>query len=125
MQHKSGLLLMAVAVLHEVVGIVFYFDTLVDIGEAGIINTINPPHWQRDAAFWFLMFGAMLFFYGWIAQWLINQAGSLPAFWGWALLGLCTTGVIFMPASGFWLGMPVAWLMIQYARRQSIRPQLA
>ncbi len=34
--------------------------TLIEIVEAGIFNTINPPYWQRDAAFWFLM--------GWVAQ---------------------------------------------------------
>ncbi len=116
---------MAVAVLHEVVGVFFYFDTLVDIGEAGIINTINPPYWQRDAAFWFLMFGLMLFLCGWITHWLISQTGRLPSFWGWSLLAVCAIGVILMPASGFWLAMPIAWLMLQQARTQHLRQQPA
>ena len=118
MTQKSGLILMGIAVLHEVVGIIAYFDALVDIGEAGIFNTINPPHWQRDAAFWFLMFGVMLFLYGWMAHWLLKQTGTMPAFWGFGLLMICGVGIVLMPASGFWLAIPVAWLMLKQARQQ-------
>lgn len=120
MAKKSGIILMAISVLHQAVGLFFYADILVDIGEAGVFNTINPPHWDRDAAFWFFMFGTMLFFYGWIAQWLLNHMGSLPAFWGWGLLGLCGVGLIFMPASGLWLGLPVGYLMIKQARQNPV-----
>ena len=53
MRNRMGYVLMAIAVLHEVVGLFFYSSALAEIAQAGFINAINPPYWQRDAAFWF------------------------------------------------------------------------
>lgn len=124
MRKRVGTILMAIAVLHQVVGLFFYRDALIDILNAGFFNTINPPYWERDAAFWFLMFGAMLFLMGWIAQWMLENTGSIPKFYSWGLLVVCVIGVMMMPASGFWLAIPVAIIMLRLpqTQRQSLSP---
>lgn len=116
MRKRIGIILMAIAVLHEVVGIFFYGSTLVEIINAGFFNTINPPYWQRDAAFWFLMFGVMLFLYGWAVDWSLRELNYVPTFLSWGLLLICIIGVMMMPASGFWLAIPVAIIMLQYRK---------
>lgn len=112
MRNRIGTILMVIAVLHEIVGLFFYREALIDILNAGFFNTVNPPYWQRDAAFWFLMFGAMLFLMGWIAQWMLDNTGTIPKFYSWGLLVVCVIGVMMMPASGFWLVIPVAIIML-------------
>jgi len=113
MRNRIGTILMAIAILHEVVGLFFYRDVLLEIVNAGLFNTINPPYWERDAAFWFLMFGVTLFLMGWIAQWLLENTNTIPKFFSWGLLLMCAIGVFMMPASGFWLAIPVAIVMLR------------
>jgi hypothetical protein len=116
---RVGIALMLLAILHQIVGLYFYQDALMAIGQAGIINAVQPPYWDRDAAFWFLMFGAMLFLYGAITHWLLAKVGDLPSFWGWGLLILSLIGVALMPASGFWLAIPLAiWMLRQVQHPQ-------
>lgn len=113
MRNRLGTILMSIAVLHEVVGLFVYSTPLQDILQAGFFNTINPPYWERDAAFWFLMFGATLFLMGWVAQWMQDNIGSIPRFFSLGLLITCLIGVMMMPVSGFWLAIPVALMMLQ------------
>jgi len=113
MRNRLGIILMAIAVLHELVGLFFYSDALQDIFRAGFFNTINPPYWERDAAFWFLMFGIALFLMGWVTQWMIEQTGTVPKFFSFGLLTMCIIGVMMMPASGLWLAIPIAFMMLQ------------
>lgn len=112
MLKRLGIALMAVAVLHQIVGIIVYHEALTAIIRAGVVNTINPPWWDRDAAFWFLMFGALLFVYGAMTHWLLKRDLPLPAFWGGSLAVMCVVGVTLMPASGFWLALPIAGYMV-------------
>ncbi|MBE2193380.1 MAG: hypothetical protein IAE83_04325 [Anaerolinea sp.] len=117
MVKRLGIALMAIAVLHQIVGIIVYYEPLAAIIGAGVVNTINPPWWDRDAAFWFLMFGALLFVYGAMTHWLLKHEVPLPVFWGGGLAVICVVGVILMPASGFWLALPVAVYMVRSAGR--------
>ncbi|MEL6408007.1 MAG: DUF6463 family protein [Chloroflexota bacterium] len=123
MQKKMGYILIAIALLHQVVGLIFYSSALHDILQAGILNAVVPPFWERDAAFWFLMFGGLLLLIGWVVQWLMDSVGTIPAFLGWGLLIVCVLGVILMPLSGFWLVIPLAIMMIRQA--DSVDKQLA
>lgn len=125
MRKRLGTILMGIAVLHEVVGVFFYSSALSDILQAGFFNTINPPYWERDAAFWFLMFGITLFLMGWIAQWMLEHTGTIPRFFSWGLLVMCVLGVLMMPASGFWLAIPVAILMLRVPHLEATQISIA
>lgn len=125
MRERIGYILMAIAVLHEVVGVIFYAPALLDIAQAGVINSIVPPFWQRDAAFWFMAFGVLLFLLGWTAQWSWTQMQQIPRFLSWGLLLLCTVGVVLMPLSGLWLGIPVALIMTRMGPSNPQQPMLS
>lgn len=121
----SGQLLMAIALVHQLVGVGFYFDALQAIVQDGVFNSVVAPYWERDAAFWFFQFGFMLFLYGWMTHWLLNHARVLPAFWGWSLLGICLLGVFMMPFSGFWLAIPIALMLIRLKEHSMVAsPQM-
>jgi hypothetical protein len=113
MMKRIGYVLIAIAVLHTVMGPVFYSQQIKDMFQAGIFNSIVPPYWDRSAAFWYFVFGAMLAAYGAMTQWLLNTVGYMPRFWGWSFLAVCMVGIVFMPASGFWLGLLPAAAMIR------------
>nr|WP_290894508.1 DUF6463 family protein [Azonexus sp.] len=73
-----------------------------------------PLHpWRRDplrgAVAWFFLFGVLLWLLGMAVDLLERQVPGWrsPALGG-ALLLLLGLGVVLMPASGFWLVLPVA-----------------
>jgi hypothetical protein len=115
MKKHLGNLLITIAVLHQVVGVVFYGVILVEILQAGVINSVVAPYWDRDATFWFFMSGGLLFMIGLFARWSYQHVGQYPAFLGWGLLVISAIGVVMMPISGFWLVIVVALLMINHS----------
>jgi Family of unknown function (DUF6463) len=115
-RHNIGLLVAVLGLLHQGVGVIFYGGALRDIAQAGFINSIIPPYWDRDAAFWFFMYGVMLIVYGAITHWALRQTGKLPAFFGWCLALSCLVGVVFMPSSGLWFGILLGGAMVRISR---------
>lgn len=113
MKKYFGYTLIAIALLHQIVGLIVYQAVLLDILNAGLFNTINPPYWDRDAAFWFLMFGAVFLFLGILIQWIYEQIAKIPKFMSWGILAIAVIGVSLMPASGFWLVIPPCLLMLR------------
>ncbi len=125
----SGPLLMATGVLHLVGGFVFYSGPLFAIAGDGFLNAVEPDvafsTFDREAAFWYMIFGVMLLMLGGLTHWAQAQTGTLPASLGWALLALGVAGVILMPASGFWLALLQAVLMLVVVRRGRSRIAIA
>lgn len=113
-KRQVGLLLMLTGLLHTVVGLIIYMNQLQPIVTDGLWNSVVEGQWERATVFWFLMFGFMLIFIGYTADWLMKKKGiAPPAGFGWILLTVCLLGVIVMPASGFWLGLPQAWILLR------------
>ena len=121
MRRLCGPLLMATGGLHLLVGLFFYAGPLAAIARDGFYNAVTPnlvvPAFDRDAAFWFMLFGVMLLILGALMRWVQGRLGTLPAFLGWSLLALGAVGVVLMPLSGFWLVLPQAVLVLAVARR--------
>jgi len=97
--------------LHTVVMLLLFHGTYWEILSAGLFNTIDEttsPLWA--AAFWTLQFGFMLILIG-----LLLPADREPVRkqFGIGLFLLIALGIIVMPASGFWLGLPVAIGVLQ------------
>lgn len=107
---------MGMGVLHTVVGLAFAGWVLVEIVQAGVFNVVSGDM-TREAAFWFFMFGFLLFLYGQLAHWLTKQGQVLPVSFGWGLLLICGIGVVMMPVSGFWLGLVPATAVLWQQRR--------
>jgi hypothetical protein len=46
---------------------------------------------------------------GWLMHRLERGGQPLPPVLGWQIAGLALAGGLLIPASGFWLALPVAW----------------
>jgi len=115
----SGILLVATGILHSVVGIAMGKEYLWGIIKAGLINTAKDDDFATGVAFWFLICGIFIIILGQALHYYIKKERQpAPNLLGYWLLGLGITGCIIMPASGFWLFIPQA-LIILFAKRSN------
>ncbi|WP_345232627.1 DUF6463 family protein [Hymenobacter saemangeumensis] len=123
---KSGTLLIATGIIHNAVGLLAGWPVLASMAAAGFVNTIGPgtAEMDRNAIFWFLFSGFLMLLLGKMMQDAIKlRQQPVPAYLGYCLLLLSVAGCLIMPASGFWLVLPQAVLII-YANRKA-RPAVA
>ena len=127
MRRRVGPLLMAMGILHLLGGLIFYPRPLAAIAQDGFLDAVNlnPAQFDREAAFWWTVSGVMLLILGGLVHWSQARTGTLPAFFGWALLATGVAGVTLMPASGLWLALPPAVLVLAVARQGSSRTAIA
>lgn len=113
---EFGFWLGALALLHTLVGLVIYRAELLEWLQAGFFNAVEPS-WERMAAFWFLMFGWVLFLLGQVVSHFEQQTQPIPqaVFMGW--LALSTFGMLAMPFSGFPLCFILGLLVLFKQRR--------
>lgn len=121
MRRLSGPLLMATGVLDILYVLVFQSRQIAAIARDGFFNAVDPSvafsTFDRETAFWHLAFGTMAVILGGLIHWSQARTGLLPAFLGWSILALGLVAVFLMPASGFWVILPQAVMMILVARR--------
>ena len=108
-----GRWLILVAIVHTLFAIVVFDKVFLDIVQRGVFNTVgNDP--MTAAAVWFLLFGAVLALMGMAIHSLEqnNNFTSARAL-GVGTLLLSLTGILLMPASGFWLALPAAFALMR------------
>ena len=120
----AGQYLMAVAFLHTIAAAWMFSGPLLDIAGRGVFNSVQGDPAKGRAA-WFVLFGAALALLALALTALERQGDSktLRAL-GIGLLLLSVTGVVLMPASGFWLAMPPAialWMRQDAAAPEPLR----
>ncbi len=97
-----GRLLIGTGIIHNAFGIIIGWNSLLEGIQAGLVGT-----WEETAArailFWFLTAGSALIAMGLLTAHIERTSGPLPWAFIIALAVIATTGVITMPASGFWL----------------------
>ena len=127
MRRLSGQLLMATGVLDLLYVLVFHSRQLAAIAQDGFLGAVelNPAQFDRETAFWHMMFGLMFVVLGALVHWTQARTGTLPAFLGWSVLALGISGVILMPFSGFWLVFPQGVLVLAVARLGRSRVAIA
>ena len=109
-------LIVGIAVLH--IGLGLALETpLREIADADVVNSIDG-YAERESAFWYLMTGAFLLALGELARWTLHETGRVPARVGGWLIGIGVTGIVFMPASGFWLIAAVGAIALRAARER-------
>jgi len=125
----SGALLGWIGILHNAVGLVMGLGVisleghegrapLVEIVRAGVVNGVEPDP-LRSLFFWFVFFGWVAILLGTLMSWVERRGEQLPASLGYGLGALALSGGLMIPASGFWLVLPVAWLVIRRARPEA------
>ena len=102
MKRWIGRSVIVIGLLHTVFGLIGFRDTLATLFGEGIINTVNGQP-DREMAFWFIFFGFSTMILGALIDWCESKEIRLPRATGWGLLAISIVGVVFMPASGFWV----------------------
>ncbi len=114
-----GRWLIAMAVLHTVVGVVMGAPVLLDIAKRGVFNTVTDDRPLVGMVAWFLLCGVVLALLGMAINSLERSAhfpGARALGAGTALLSLL--GVVLMPVSGFWLAFPPAIALMRIKRAE-------
>lgn len=107
----KGRWLIAVAAIHTLFAIVFFRPHLADIVARGVYDTVGEDP-MTGAVVWFVLFGAVLFIAGLAIHHLERVSPQMPRSLGFSLLALVGLGVVLMPASGFWLALPVGIALV-------------
>ncbi len=112
-------LLVWIALGHAALGAVLFREPLAAMLREGLVNTIGPfGDFDREAAFWFLVFSAMLLLWGQLVAHASERADARAlGLVGWSMLGVGVAGALVMPVSGFWSVVGLAPLVLREGRR--------
>jgi hypothetical protein len=131
-----GALLIAIALLHQLVGLAIGVGLdpsakftgappLVAMVREGLVASVGTTDPWRVAITWFLLFGFVFALVGMLAHQTERAGVPLSRGFALSLAALCALGVMLMPVSGFWLGFGPAYLALRRtataARRTAAR----
>jgi uncharacterized protein DUF6463 len=118
MDRLPGRLLMVTGIGHAVVGLLLFHHALSAIVDDGLVNTVGRNQFDREAAFWFLLFSPICVALGQLVNHAIARGDRrVLRILGGHLLAIAIVGAAIMPISGFWIVMAIAPLVLQAARR--------
>ena len=124
MKKYAPQIIFAIATLHTLVGLFFGAAVLGEIAQDGFFNTI-AFQFDREAIFWFLMTGILLYIIGGLIRWMQRENGRLPGWRAWSFWLIGLPSVILMPASGLWSFFLIGWLVRQnHAQKPLPNPSL-
>jgi len=108
-----GCALMVGGIGHIVTGLVIFREQLAAIFRDGFVDAVLP-HYDRRAAFWFILFGAMVVMTGHVIVHAVARGdGQLLKVVGWYLLGISSIGTLAMTRSPSWgliaIALTVLW----------------
>jgi hypothetical protein len=117
-QITNGALLVGIGVVHSAFGLLTGAgllappggpprNLLAEIARDGVLGAIEPDP-LRSVLFWFLFFGLLVMILGGLVHRIERDGGRPPGALAWQLGALGLAGGLLIPASGFWLLLPVA-----------------
>jgi uncharacterized membrane protein HdeD (DUF308 family) len=117
----SGTFLTLTGVIHTIYAFFIGKETYWGMLKDGLFN-LSGENYEQDFAFWFLVCGIILIFWGQTLQLYIEREQKpAPQSLGYSLLIFTLVGCFIMPASGFWLFLPQALIIVFSNRRQTGR----
>lgn len=102
-----GRSIVAVGVIHCLVGAWIFATPLMEIVNNGVWNSVDGFR-GRPLAFWFEFAGLLTIVLGGSIDWMEKADISLPPIVGYGFGGLVVLAIIAMPVSGGWLLVPSA-----------------
>ena len=122
----AGTLMIVTGGIHNAFGLLLGFGLIEQPGGArrnlvgemiyeGVVGTAEADP-LRMTFFWFEYCGALFVVLGALMLFIERRGQPLPASLGWMMLTLAVVGVVFVPASGLWLLIPQAALIVRRAR---------
>jgi hypothetical protein len=123
MNTSNGSLVLAIGTLHELTCVLAGAGLIAPPGAAprnlfaeiardGFVGAVAQDP-LRLALFWSACFGLALLLLGSLMRSLELRGQPLPKSFGWQLAALALVGGLSLPASGFWLALPVAWRILR------------
>ncbi len=114
----AGYWFFATGLLHVGIGVVKLSGPVAEIARAGYFNAVEP-HIERSEAFWFFFSGALMLLLGQAYIWIERKLNRrVPAFLGWQMAAIATVGTVLMPASGFFIVIPLGIYIAVADRRE-------
>ena len=114
MRRYVGPAVMLIGIAHLIVVSVLFSDRYAGIVRDGLFNTVDRDD-KREAAFWTMWFGVLLLTVGYLIRFVQAHLGTVPALPGWVLLVTGLGGGILLPASPFWLLVPLGLFILRPA----------
>ena len=114
----AGSLVVAIGVLHTVFGLALGAAPLAGIAADGYVGAVEES-FDRMAIFWVLAFGFALILAGESFRAIERRGDGVPRRLGWMLAAISLAGAAAIPASGFWLGLVPAALVLARPRAAS------
>lgn len=111
-----GRSLMGIAVLHTAIAAIGFARSWRAMLQDGLLDAVGGDPARLGAA-WFALFGVLLLALGVAVDALERDRITPPRALGVVLAVLVVSGVVLMPASGFWLALPAAVALLRPARR--------
>jgi len=125
MTRFPGPALMVTGIGHALVGVVLFHGPLAAILSDGIVNAIRDGQFDREAAFWFLLFSPACFLLGQLFDHAVAKRDQwLFAVVGWNVVAIGVVGALIMPVSGFWILIAIAPFVFKAARQNDRRSDL-
>ncbi|MEA5449563.1 DUF6463 family protein [Leptolyngbya sp. CCNP1308] len=128
MSKISGFALLAIALLHSLIGLTLpgligFEGIWQDIADIGVVDAAKPEALRIWGYYWFLLAGFFLVLCGGLCHWVEHSLNRvLPAFVGWALLAIALFGIGLDLDTGFWLVLPVAINILVASRTSATLP---
>jgi len=116
---QGGWLLLAIGVIHCLIGIALTWDILSAWHQDGWWHSIEgrgAMQMDRFALLWFQVTGLSWVLLGWLTQLWLDRVGRLPAQLGWTLALMAALVAYVLPVSGAW-AMLVLGLVLALAPR--------
>jgi uncharacterized membrane protein len=117
---------MLTAVAHALVGLAIFHDPLLAIARDGLVNGVEPQllarglpaYFDRQAAFWFMLYAPILLMIGLVTGRAIEKQDVVVLrLIGWTMVFTGGAGVLALPISGFWIVLVLGGLVLRAARR--------
>ena len=116
----SGRFLTATGVIHTIYALFIGNDAFSEMLRNGLVNSIGE-NYSQGFTFWFLICGVILILWGQTLQYYIRKEQKpAPVFLGYSILLLTIIGCIIEPASGFWLFLPQAIIIIYSNKKRGL-----
>ncbi|MFI6684893.1 DUF6463 family protein [Streptomyces sp. NPDC050485] len=110
-------LMLAVPVVHMMVGVVVSYSHWSGIVSDGLWNAVHNDNDPRMTALWFMISGVALFGLGLLARRSVIATGAVPTETGWILLALGILVSVLEPVSGGWSLIVIGVLALVASRR--------
>jgi len=108
----TGWYVFSLGVIHIIVGFLMFNEGWRNIWNAGLLNSLGDDI-SAHASFWFQFIGLMFLYLGWLWKLEINRSNEpLSKFAACGMTVMTLIGLIFVPASGFVLMVPLCIIML-------------